>query len=294
MSLYFEADNVEKEKSLSKNGNSQNQKSKNQNNKLGIIKGGALVVGSALVAILASMYFYNEKVSNIAITEKENIVKQLKETIAQKKEQSFIADKTEYPFIGESQIHNFKLKFINVNNNVAKASQVINDSLTEKTNNSNNGIVLGANSNIDNHIDNNNDSQLKGNTKNLKDLVLSAAKETGFQSEAEDLNKSNSDYSSDYQITSKLPTIKKEPITTNESIWSIPANKRNLVPFFTYNAHNYSSDSSKRSIILNGTTVRENSYFGRLKVEKIENNQTIFSIDGVKFAHRALDDYQSY
>ena len=73
---------------------------------------------------------------------------------------------------------------------------------------------------------------------------------------------------------------------------SLPDSIKNQIPSFVYNAHNYSTDSSRRSVTLNGVSVKEGGRFRNLDVVKIGEDYVVFRVQGQSFSWKAMDDYR--
>ncbi|MDC9818689.1 type II secretion system assembly factor GspB [Pectobacterium polonicum] len=72
----------------------------------------------------------------------------------------------------------------------------------------------------------------------------------------------------------------------------LPAISNGEIPPLTYSAHVYTSDEAKRSITLNGLQFREgDSPVEGLTIEQIQQDMTIFSVEGEVFILEALEDW---
>ncbi|MCH5051049.1 type II secretion system assembly factor GspB [Pectobacterium aquaticum] len=72
----------------------------------------------------------------------------------------------------------------------------------------------------------------------------------------------------------------------------LPAISNGEIPPLAYSAHVYTSDEAKRSITLNGLQFREgNSPIEGLTIEQIQQDMTIFSVEGEVFILEALEDW---
>ncbi|GKW10805.1 hypothetical protein PEC301899_10870 [Pectobacterium carotovorum subsp. carotovorum] len=72
----------------------------------------------------------------------------------------------------------------------------------------------------------------------------------------------------------------------------LPAISNGEIPPLTYSAHVYTSDEAKRSITLNGLPFREgDSPVEGLTIEQIQQDMTIFSVEGEVFILEALEDW---
>ncbi|MFJ5396186.1 type II secretion system assembly factor GspB [Pectobacterium parvum] len=72
----------------------------------------------------------------------------------------------------------------------------------------------------------------------------------------------------------------------------LPAISNGEIPPLAYSAHVYTSDETKRSITLNGLQFREgDSPIEGLTLEQIQQDMTIFSVEGEVFILEALEDW---
>nr|WP_264084923.1 type II secretion system assembly factor GspB [Pectobacterium odoriferum] len=72
----------------------------------------------------------------------------------------------------------------------------------------------------------------------------------------------------------------------------LPAISNGEIPPLTYSAHVYTSDEAKRSITLNGLQFREgDSPVEGLTIEQIQQDMTIFNVEGEVFILEALEDW---
>ncbi|MCA6940049.1 type II secretion system assembly factor GspB [Pectobacterium polaris] len=72
----------------------------------------------------------------------------------------------------------------------------------------------------------------------------------------------------------------------------LPAISNGEIPPLAYSAHVYTSDETKRSITLNGLQFREgDSPIEGLTIEQIQQDMTIFSVEGEVFILEALEDW---
>ncbi|MEQ9917916.1 type II secretion system assembly factor GspB [Pectobacterium aroidearum] len=72
----------------------------------------------------------------------------------------------------------------------------------------------------------------------------------------------------------------------------LPAISNGEIPPLTYSAHVYTSDEAKRSVTLNGMQFRESdSPIEGLTIEQIQQDMTIFSVEGEVFILEALEDW---
>ncbi|GKV79956.1 type II secretion system assembly factor GspB [Pectobacterium versatile] len=72
----------------------------------------------------------------------------------------------------------------------------------------------------------------------------------------------------------------------------LPAISNGEIPPLAYSAHVYTSDEAKRSITLNGLQFREgDSPIEGLTIEQIQQDMTIFSVEGEVFILEALEDW---
>jgi general secretion pathway protein B len=62
------------------------------------------------------------------------------------------------------------------------------------------------------------------------------------------------------------------------------------VPKFSYNGHNYSTDSRKRSVILDGKLIKEGKSYKGIDIVEIKQNYVIMRYNGQSFSQRAMED----
>ncbi|KFX04698.1 general secretion pathway protein [Pectobacterium betavasculorum] len=73
---------------------------------------------------------------------------------------------------------------------------------------------------------------------------------------------------------------------------SLPPVSNGEIPPLTYSSHVYTSDEAKRSITLNGMQFHEgDSPIEGLAIEQIQQDMTIFSVEGEVFILEALEDW---
>lgn len=71
----------------------------------------------------------------------------------------------------------------------------------------------------------------------------------------------------------------------------LPERFQAQVPFFSYDAHNYVSDVSRRFLILGGQRLYEGDYFDDLQVIRIEPQYAVLAINRQAFRQTALEDW---
>ncbi|KHN92813.1 general secretion pathway protein [Pectobacterium actinidiae] len=80
--------------------------------------------------------------------------------------------------------------------------------------------------------------------------------------------------------------------TEKRTTLPLPAISNGEIPPLTYSAHVYTSDEAKRSITLNGLQFREgDSPIEGLTLEQIQQDMSIFSVEGEVFILEALEDW---
>ncbi|MBW5918826.1 type II secretion system assembly factor GspB [Klebsiella variicola] len=85
---------------------------------------------------------------------------------------------------------------------------------------------------------------------------------------------------------------KKPPLAVKPSVPAAPVMDSDTLPPLRYSAHVYASLPEKRSIVLNGKAWSEgDSPLPNLVVEQIQQDVTIFSLNGTTFTLAALDDW---
>ncbi|BES85614.1 hypothetical protein PEC302107_35270 [Pectobacterium araliae] len=86
--------------------------------------------------------------------------------------------------------------------------------------------------------------------------------------------------------------IDKPALPEKKTMLPLPAISNGDVPPLIYSAHVYTSDEAKRSITLNGLQFREgDSPVEGLTIEQIQQDMTIFSVEGEAFILEALEDW---
>lgn len=71
----------------------------------------------------------------------------------------------------------------------------------------------------------------------------------------------------------------------------LPERFQAQVPYFSYDAHNYVSDVSRRFLILGGQRLYEGDYFDDLQVVRIEPQYAVLAINRQAFRQTALEDW---
>lgn len=261
MSLYYEAEHL----SAAKNKVSW---FKNPQNLKNLIILGCCLLLPCLVSFYVVKGFNNQNVKQLA----ENEKKSLMITLSQKTKELELAEKSSnsFPFISESLPHDYKIKYLKelTHRNVRLEDWNVESNVKVNTSNesSESYDFTEAKSNI----------TTTTRKKSIEELFNQAVSETGGSTRVSAPPKNNS-----------------TPQEQVKSLWELPSNIRRIVPSFVYSAHNYSSDTYKRSIVINGKTLREGGEIGKLQVKTITPNYTIFVIGGNEFSQRALDDYQA-
>lgn len=171
----------------------------------------------------------------------------------------------DYPFIGESSLYPTKVRYLitpkptKLNEDNYSDGTLAEDRLTNvKTQNSSNGI----------HDKKNNVTH-----QSISEL---------FEQAVRDVSKK-----------SNTPIIKKDPIVTDNeamNLYDLPDKFRESVPKFSYNGHNYSTDSRKRSVILDGKLIKEGKSYKGIDIVEIKQNYVIMRYNGQSFSQRAMED----
>ncbi len=195
-----------------------------------------------------------------------------------------------YPFIGNSKIHNSELKFVddsqdyeNSNANVEVIQtepEITPDSIeykepepirvTEKP---------VQTSSTEKRQTSSNKPKVETRKQSVEELFNEAVKDTGGLSDfAPEPGRSQ---------TARAREQRREAV----SVYELPNNIRRDIPAFVYNAHNYSTDPSRRSVTLNGISVKEGGRFRNLEVLSISEGFVVMRVDGQSFSVKAIDDY---
>jgi hypothetical protein len=171
----------------------------------------------------------------------------------------------DYPFIGESSLYPTKVRYLitpkptKLNEDNYSDGTLAEDRLTNvKTQNSSNGI------------------------QDKKNNVTHQSISELFEQAVRDVSKK-----------SNTPIIKKDPIVTDNeamNLYDLPDKFRELVPKFSYNGHNYSTDSRKRSVILDGKLIKEGKSYKGIDIVEIKQNYVIMRYNGQSFSQRAMED----
>jgi hypothetical protein len=171
----------------------------------------------------------------------------------------------DYPFIGESSLYPTKVRYLitpkptKLNEDNYSDGTLAEDRLTNvKTQNSSNGIQ---------------DKKNNATHQSISEL---------FEQAVRDVSKK-----------SNTPIIKKDPIVTDNeamNLYDLPDKFRESVPKFSYNGHNYSTDSRKRSVILDGKLIKEGKSYKGIDIVEIKQNYVIMRYNGQSFSQRAMED----
>lgn len=171
----------------------------------------------------------------------------------------------DYPFIGESSLYPTKVRYLitpkptKLNEDNYSDGTLAEDRLTNvKTQNSSNGI------------------------QDKKNNVTHQSISELFEQAVRDVSKK-----------SNTPIIKKDPIVTDNeamNLYDLPDKFRESVPKFSYNGHNYSTDSRKRSVILDGKLIKEGKSYKGIDIVEIKQNYVIMRYNGQSFSQRAMED----
>jgi hypothetical protein len=171
----------------------------------------------------------------------------------------------DYPFIGESSLYPTKVRYLitpkptKLNEDNYSDGTLAEDRLTNvKTQNSSNGIQ---------------DEKNNATHQSISEL---------FEQAVRDVSKK-----------SNTPIIKKDPIVTDNeamNLYDLPDKFRESVPKFSYNGHNYSTDSRKRSVILDDKLIKEGKSYKGIDIVEIKQNYVIMRYNGQSFSQRAIED----
>lgn len=215
-------------------------------------------------------------------------VDKLKSSIIEKNKDvkfSIVFEDGDGVFIGKSVPHNFDIKYMN---DAYSGREIYYDANTGISTNN-----RGNNSNSVTSTNNRNDSSYTSSASNNRGTT------TVEKQSLEDLfNKAVSDTNSrDLVLSTTTESVQRQNQNSEQnleaiSIYDLPDNLRNQVPKYVYNAHNYSSDPSKRSIILNGQLLKEGQGYKNITVVKIAQNYSILRVKGQSFSVRAMEDNQ--
>lgn len=208
------------------------------------------------------------------------VIGKLADKVKKMRNENAAEDDIEYPFIGKSAVHSYDLKFVENENNGGNDENIVS---------------ADNSSNIDAAAVQQPEAapvQQQSSTTTGPDVQVRRRSVAELFNEAVDHTNTNDlDLSTTSQgIERQAQDIeqKKEALT----IGDLPERIRNQIPKFVYNAHNYSTDASKRSITLNGDVIKEGSRFQNLDVVSIAPNYVILRVQGQSFSQRAMEDYK--
>lgn len=264
MSLYYEAENLGPNSGKTSKGSSQKIKT--------LATYIACLLIPAIISLVVTISSGNREVKALAVTEKARLMQIIKQkTLALEAQAN---DKMVYPFVGESQVHKYKIKYVSQIGGSFRTKQMLEDSSSVATEPK--GLEVSTNDYASNPENFSKGQETTPNVrhKSVEELFNQAVKDTGGR-------------------PAKIITAKEnKPPKTELSVWDLLPQIKRQVPSFVYSSHNFSSDPYKRSIVLNGKTMREGGELGALRVVKITRDGVVFSVGGVEFTHKQLVDYQ--
>ncbi len=197
--------------------------------------------------------------------EKAKFARQLRNNISRLKgELSEVQQKV--PFIGVSKIYNAEVKYVTQPLEISE---------------SNTDLL------VDNSLDTSNTVDSTNTTNNASDTNTSKTQVRKL-SLVEQLNQAVLDTGNQNFFAKKHDP--NEPVPEALPLVDLPVDIQRKIPKFTYNAHNYSSDPSRRSITINGKIIKEGGSYLNLKVMEIKQQYVIMRIDGQSFSVRSLED----
>ena len=199
--------------------------------------------------------------------QKAQVMAGLRDSAARLRTETAASENADYPFIGKPHIHNFNIRYNEDEFSVSSGDPRKTDARTE-----NRG---GFDS--DDYDD---PAAVETKKLSVQDLFYEAVESTGgmdsFQPEA-----------------GRSPKARDKKMSQEAMpLGSLPDSIKSQVPSFVYNAHNYSTDSARRSVTLNGVSVKEGGRFRNLDVVKIGEDYVVFRVQGQSFSWKAMDDYR--
>jgi hypothetical protein len=270
MSLYFDADS-------SVNGNS----SKRSFNLVKCIKNCILVV---LICTFFAIGFafswvnYNKSNQDKFYEKRDRIANQLKIKITNLRSENEAFSEENMPFIVFSKIHNFDIKY--VSSSQSEPIPVDIEAVAQ--------TKISASDKIrDTPIPVEKDVAKTEPKVQKKQLDLNEQ----FAQAVEATNSGDLNFDTDLSETNQNDQLSASQITDAVPLQDLPSKFINRVPSFMYNAHNYSTDPSKRSISLDGHVVKEGGSFKNLTIIEIKPNYVIMRIGGQSFSQRAMEDF---
>ena len=240
--------------------------------------------------------------------QKAQVMAGLRDSAAKLRTETAASESADYPFIGKPHIHNFNIRYNEDEFSTSSGDPRKTDARTENRNGfdadeydepapaptrkkpksdaatprTSETVVPEKKSDkkADVRQDSRGENRVETKKLSVQDLFYDAVESTGgmdsFQPEAGRSQKSRD----------------KKMAQEAMPLGSLPDSIKNQVPSFVYNAHNYSTDSARRSVTLNGVSVKEGGRFRNLDVVKIGEDYVVFRVQGQSFSWKAMDDYR--
>lgn len=270
MSLYFEAEK-------SANGNS----NRRATNPIVYIKNGLVILLVIIFLVIGGMISgiseYQKNQSEYLV-KKEKIENQLRIKINNLKSENDSFAQEKMPFITFSKIHNFDIKYV--------------------SNQSGNEIPVDIEAAVKNKIsasdkirDNPPVVESKTQTQQLKVQKKHLDLNEQFAQAVAATNTGDLTFEENVTMPKDNEVATPEQINDAVPLQDLPSKLINKIPSFMYNAHNYSSDSAKRSISFDGKVIKEGGSFKNLTVVEIKPNYVILRVGNQSFSQRAMEDF---
>ena len=240
--------------------------------------------------------------------QKAQVMAGLRDSAARLRTETAASENADYPFIGKPRIHNFNIRYNEDEFSTSSGDPRKTDARTEDRNGfdpdeydepapaparKNPKSDSGASRTqeiavsekkpdrkAETRQDSRSDNRVETKKLSVQDLFYEAVESTGgmdsFQPEAGRSQKSRD----------------KKMAQEAMPLGSLPDSIKSQVPSFVYNAHNYSTDSARRSVTLNGVSVKEGGRFRNLDVVKIGEDYVVFRVQGQSFSWKAMDDHR--
>ncbi len=241
--------------------------------------------------------------------QKAQVMAGLRDSAARLRTETAASENADYPFIGKPHIHNFNIRYNEDEFSVSSGDPRKTDARTEnrggfdtdeydepapaparKKPKSDTGNTARTSETAvpekkperkpEARQDSRGDNRVETKKLSVQDLFYEAVESTGgmdsFQPEA-----------------GRSPKARDKKMSQEAMpLGSLPDSIKSQVPSFVYNAHNYSTDSARRSVTLNGVSVKEGGRFRNLDVVKIGEDYVVFRVQGQSFSWKAMDDYR--
>lgn len=241
--------------------------------------------------------------------QKAQVMAGLRDSAARLRTETAASENADYPFIGKPHIHNFNIRYNEDEFSVSSGDPRKTDTRTEnrggfdsddyddpaavtarKKPKSDTGNTARTSETAvpekkperkpEARQDSRGDNRVETKKLSVQDLFYEAVESTGgidsFQPEA-----------------GRSPKARDKKMSQEAMpLGSLPDSIKSQVPSFVYNAHNYSTDSARRSVTLNGVSVKEGGRFRNLDVVKIGEDYVVFRVQGQSFSWKAMDDYR--